>query len=250
MKALVVANWKMNPPTLKEAKALFDETKRMTGLLRGITAVVAPPALFVRPLAEGVRKGRVAFAVQNAHFEADGAHTGEIAMQQAHDCGATYVLIGHAERRELGETNDDTRKKIAAALSVGLTPILCVGEKSREGGAEHFNFVREQLRTALADVPEKKLSKVVVVYEPLWTIGKDSTMQPRDMHEMSIFIRKVVVEKFGDAGHSLTILYGGSVDASSAPTMLRDGDVKGLLVGRASWKADTMTELLRAINDA
>ncbi|MFZ2886436.1 MAG: triose-phosphate isomerase [Minisyncoccia bacterium] len=247
MKSLIIANWKMNPATFKEAKSLFEDTKHMTGLMKNVTVVVAPPALYLRPLADGLRKGRLTLAVQNAHFEANGAHTGEISMQQARDAKAEYVLIGHAERRAMGETNEETGKKVAAALATGLTPVLCIGEKMREGGAEHFNFVREQLHTALTG-SEGKLAKIIIVYEPLWVIGKDSAMKPRDMHEMSIFIRKALVEKFGDIGHKVTVLYGGSVDATSAPLMLQDGDVKGLLVGRASWRGDTFAELLRAVN--
>ncbi len=250
MKALIVANWKMNPQTFKEAKTLFDETKRMTGLVRGISVIVAPPTVFVRSLAEGLRKGRVEFAVQNAHFEPSGAHTGEISMPQAREAKATHVIIGHAERRMMGETNDDTRKKVSAAFAAGLTPILCVGETSRGTGAEHFTFVREQLHTALADVALSKISKMIIAYEPVWAIGGKTAMQPRDMHEMSIFIRKAVVEKFGETGHNMKILYGGSVDATNVGAMLRDGDVKGILAGRASANTATMTELLRAVNEA
>jgi triosephosphate isomerase len=246
MKTLVIGNWKMNPGTFKEAKKLLEGIKKAASTAKKISVVVAPPTVFLKELA--ARKGKVAFAVQNAHFETGGAHTGEISMLQARDCNAVYVIIGHAERREKGETDEDVRKKVAAAIQVGLTPVLCVGEKSREGDAEHFMFVREQLLTALTDVTEKKLTSVVIVYEPLWTIGKTATMSPRDMHEMSIFIRKTMVEKFGGEGHKVAILYGGSVDATNARAMLLDGDVKGFLVGRASWKAETFGELLKAVN--
>lgn len=248
MKALVIGNWKMNPPTLKEAKKLLADTKKGAAVARGVQVVIAPPAVFLRSLAEG--RGRVTFAVQHAHADAGGAHTGEISMLQARDAKASYVIIGHAERREAGETDDDVRKKVVAALTAGLTPVLCVGEKSREGDGEHLAFVREQLRTALADIEAKQLSKLIIVYEPLWTIGKTTTMQPREMHEMGIFIRKTLVEKFGDAAHKITILYGGSVDASNAVAMLHEGDVKGFLVGRASWNGKTFTELLQTISKA
>jgi triosephosphate isomerase len=250
MKALVVGNWKMNPATYKEARALFDETRRMVGLLRGVSVIVAPPAIFLRDLTMGLRKGRVAFAVQNAHYESSGAHTGEISLPQAKDSKATYVIIGHAERRAAGESNDDTRLKVGAALAAGMTPILCVGEKTREQGAEYFAFVREQLRTGLPEDAAKKIAKVIIAYEPVWAIGAPKPMQPRDMHEMGIFIRKTLVEKFGDQGHKTTILYGGAVDASNAGTMLREGDVKGFLVGRASSQVQSMTELLRAVAEA
>jgi triosephosphate isomerase len=249
MRTLVIANWKMNPASLKEAKKLLTETKKAAVSARGVSVVVAPPAIFLSALTSG-RKGRVSFAAQHAHFEAGGAHTGEISMGQARDAKASYVIIGHAERREMGETDDGVRKKVAAALAAGLTPILCVGEKNREGDGEHLAFVREQLRVALADVAEKDLTKIVIVYEPLWTIGKTTTMKPREMHEMSIFIRKTLMEKFGDAARKATILYGGSVDASNAAIMLREGDVKGFLVGRASWDAKTFGALLKACANA
>ena len=249
MKSLIVANWKMNPKTLKEAKSLLEETKHLASLLKKVTVVVAPPSIFLATLAGG-RKGKVAFAAQNAHYELSGAHTGDISMGQVKDAKASYMLIGHAERRELGETDDDVRKKVDAAFSAGLTPIVCVGEKSRDASAEHFAVVRGQLRTGLSEDAGKKLSKIVIVYEPLWTIGQPKAMEPRQMHEMSIFIRKTLVERFGEAGHHVTILYGGSVDATNAGDMMQSGDVAGLLVGRASVDKQEFIELLRTVAEA
>ena len=130
MKSIVVANWKMNPPTFRAAKKLLEVTKK-SAERSGALIVVAPPAIFLRELRQLYRGKRLAYAVQNAHFEGSGAYTGEISLQQAHDAGASYVVIGHAERRAMGESEDDTRKKVAAALARSMTPILCVGEKSR-----------------------------------------------------------------------------------------------------------------------
>ena len=248
MKSLIVANWKMNPTTFREAKKLFEETKHMMGLLKNVSVVVAPPAIFLRELAAGSRKGRISFAAQNVHYEPRGSFTGEISIPEVKDAKAEYVIIGHAERRAMGETDDDVRRKVSATLDAGLTPILCVGERTRTANAEHFNFVREQLRAGLANV-DKRIAKVIVAYEPIWAIGATAAMRPHDMHEMSIFIRKSVVEKFGEAGHSIKILYGGSVDGKNAGTMLTHGDVKGLLVGRASVDIQAFTELLRACSD-
>ena len=250
MKSLIVANWKMNPKTFKEAKKLFDETKRLTGLLKGVSVVVCPPAVFLRDVAAGRRKGRVSFGAQNVHFEAQGSYTGEISVAQVKDVKATYAIIGHAERRAIGETNDEVRKKVDAALSARLTPILCIGEKSRDQSADHFNFVREQLRTGLSEDAGKKLSKIIIAYEPVWAIGATKAMEPRQMHEMTIFIRKTLVERFGEAGHSTKILYGGSVDGENAGDMMRNGDVVGLLVGRASVDIQALTGLLRACAEA
>lgn len=245
-RVLVVANWKMNPATFREAKKLLDSTKKAAEKAK-VSVVVAPPAIFLRELAGKSRGKRISFAGQHAHFEAGGAHTGEISMGQLRDAKAKYVLIGHAERRERGETNEDTKKKVAAALAAGLTPILCVGETKRTASGEYFSLIAQQLRDALAEVPAVRLSRIIIVYEPLWTIGKDMAMNPRDMHEMAIFIRKTIVDSYGEQGHSITILYGGSVDAASAPAMIRDGDVHGLLVGRASWNAVEFAHLLAAV---
>lgn len=247
MKSLIIANWKMNPATAKEAKKLFEETKRMAGFSKGVSVVVAPPTVFLRDVSGSLRGGKVALAAQNVHAEAVGSFTGETSIPQARDAKVSYVLVGHAERRAMGETNEDTRAKVAAVLAAKLTPILCIGEEVRTQNGEHFTYIKEQLRTGLADVAPSKISKIVIAYEPVWAIGGKTAMYPAQMHEMSIFIRKMIVEKFGDAGMNVTILYGGSIDARTAPAMMEGGDVKGLLVGRVSVDAKAFTELLRAL---
>ena len=261
-KILVVANWKMNPSSLKEAKKLFEATKKAAARSRKVSVVVAPPAVFLRELHKA--RGRLALAAQNAHFESAGHYTGELSMAQVRDAGAAYVLIGHAERRQMGETNEDTRKKIAAALRVKLFPIFCVGESKRGAGGEHFDVVRSQLRSGFGDVPLAALQRVIIVYEPLWTIGTDHTMAPRDMHEMSIFIRKCLGEMYlpapqrsaRQAGGALNsravppVLYGGSVDEKNVLPMLREGEVKGFLVGRASVDIPHMQALLETISSS
>lgn len=248
MKSLVVANWKMNPGTWKEAKKLFEETKRMSALLK-VPVVVAPPAIFLREIA-GLRPQKIGLAAQNVHFEQSGSYTGEVSAFQAKDAKAHYALVGHAERRALGETNDDVRKKVTTLLALEMMPILCLGEHVRDDEGSHFTFVREQLLTALHDVPQQKIAKVIIAYEPVWAIGATETMRPHDMHEMSIYIRKALVEKYGDAGHKPMILYGGAVDGTNVGAMLEHGGVKGFLVGRASVDAKRLAELLRAMKEA
>lgn len=250
MKSLVVANWKMNPATFKDAKKLFEATKKILDGAKSVSAIVAPPALYLRELRGSYTGARVSFAAQNAHFESHGAHTGEISLAQIKDARVQYCLIGHAERRAAGETNEDTGKKVVAALTLGITPIFCVGETKRSGSGEYFTFVKEQLRAGFASVPPAKVSKVVVAYEPVWAIGGDAAMSPRDMHEMAIFIRKTIVEACGEAGHKVKILYGGAVDETNVVDMMQHGDVHGLLVGRASQHAEKFSALIRALADA
>ncbi len=246
-KTIIVANWKMNPRTCREAKRLFEATKRAAEKAKHSSVIVAPPAIFLRELSGAYRGSRLAFAVQNGHFKALGAHTGETSLAQAKDARARYSIIGHAERRAEGETDDDVGKKVAATLALKMTPILCVGESARTEGGEQFDVVREQLRAGLADVSASALGRVLLVYEPLWTIGTKTTMAPSEMHQMAIFMRKCVVETHGGGGRSLKILYGGSVDEKNAGVMLRNGDVRGFLVGRASVNAVEFSKLLQAI---
>ncbi len=247
MKYLVVANWKMNPATWRDAKKLFEATKKAADHAKNITVVVAPPALYLRELRSRYKGKRVAFAIQHAHFEPKGPFTGEISLAQAKDTGVSYAIIGHAERRALGESNDDTRKKIATALAANITSILCVGENKRSSDGTYFTVIKEQLRIGLADVVPSQLKRIIITYEPLWTIGGNTTMSPRDMHEMVIFIRKTIVELCGEKGMKVKILYGGSVDETNAEAMLHNGDVHGLLVGRASEDAEKFSALMNSI---
>ncbi len=250
MKCLIVANWKMNPATWREAKALFDATRKAVDDTKKGTIIIAPPALYLRELKARYKGRRIFFAAQHAHAAESGAFTGELSMSQAADAGAQYVLVGHAERRERGETNEDTGKKVAAAFDKGLTPILCVGEKERSGAGDHYVTVKEQLRAALSSAPPASVKKVIITYEPLWTIGAQKAMSSREMHEMAIFIRKTIVEMCGEAGHKVKILYGGAVDETNVRDMLENGDVHGPLVGRASQNADKFAALMRAIGGA
>lgn len=250
MKSLVIANWKMNPRTLREAKHLFEATKKAADKARGVTVVVAPPAIFLHDLRGLYRGKRISFGIQHARSEPEGTFTGETSLLQAADAGATWVIVGHAERRAMGETDEDTRAKVASALALKMTPVLCIGEEVRDGSGEHFDVVKKQLKVGLADVPAPKLGKVVIVYEPVWAIGADTAMKPHNMHEMTIFIRKTLFEIYGKPGMSAKILYGGSIDDTNAPAMLREGDVQGLLVGRASADAVRFTKLLTAVEKA
>jgi triosephosphate isomerase (TIM) len=202
----------------------------------------------MRDVSSGAR-GRLSFGAQHVHTDAGGSFTGEISIPQVKDAKATHVLVGHAERRAMGETNEDVQKKIDAVFGAQLTPILCIGEKSRTG-FDYFAEVREQLRACIPENIGKKLSRIVIAYEPVWAIGAPVAMRPHDMHEMAIFIRKMLVEKFGTIGHAVTILYGGSVDTTNAVDMLKNGDVAGLLVGRASVDVHAFTALVRTVSEA
>lgn len=247
---LIVANWKMNPPTVADAKRLLEATKRAMGSSRSYDVIIAPPAIFLRELAKGYKGKRIQFAAQNMHWEPSGSFTGELSGRQVKDAGASYVLVGHAERRGMGETNDDVRKKMAMAAANNLKPILCIGESERRPDGEYWRVIGEQLVTALRDVPKNKLKDIVIAYEPVWAIGAPSPMQPEEMHGTTIYVRKVLGREHGRPGMQLPILYGGAIDETSAGAMLTDGYVEGLLVGRASVDGRQFARLLEAVRSS
>ena len=247
LRPIIVANWKMNPGSSKAARELFDASRRIADKAPGVSVIIAPPSLYLLPLSARYSGSKIKFAAQHA-LEGDiGAHTGDISMGQLKDAKIKVVIAGHAERRAAGESDDDTRKQVASALQKGLTPILCVGERERSASGEHFNFVRAQLRAGFGDVADDAAPKVIVAYEPVWAIGATQAMSPRQMHEMSIYIRKCVVELRGEKAANLKILYGGAIDDTSALPMMQGGDVAGLLIGRASTNAEEFALLITSL---
>jgi len=249
MKSIVVANWKMNPASLRDAKKLLESTRKVAEVAKNVSIVVAPPSLYLRELRAAYKGKRLSFAAQNAHFESEGSFTGETSLPQIRDARVTHVLVGHAERRAMGETDEDVKKKVHAALDAKFTPILCIGETSRSSGGEHYVYVRQQLSGALRDITPTKLASIMIAYEPVWAIGKDTSMGAREMHEMTIFIRKTIVDMHNGAGMNIKILYGGSVDEKNAADMLINGDVNGLLVGRVSTQAARFASLISVLAD-
>src|SRR3989344_6887475 len=172
-KYIVVANWKMNPPTLGDAKKVFQSTRTLAEKAANAVLIVAPPTIYLHPLTTLYKGKKVQFAAQNALEGAEGAFTGEISIAQIQNAKARYLLVGHAERRERGETNQDTTRKVAASLKSGITPILCVGEMKREQSGAHFTFVRDQLKAGFSLVEPSSAAKVIVAYEPVWAIGSE-----------------------------------------------------------------------------
>lgn len=236
---LVVANWKLNPKTLKEAEKLLSSYK----LPRGISVAVTPPAVFLQPLSKG-RKGKIAFGAQNVFFEKEGSFTGEISAGMVKDAGAVYVLAGHAERRALGESDEEIAKKVGAAVRAGLTAILCVGERERDEHGFYLNRLKEQLEKGLSEVSPALLKYVVIAYEPVWAIGASVAITPRDLQETALYLHKILHALFKDKGLVVPVLYGGSVSSENAAAFVEEGDVNGLLVGRESLKPGSFNAIL------
>ena len=245
-KKIIIANWKMNPLSEKEAEKLFTNIANNISNIKKTDIVICPPFLYLSKLKKISKK--INLGAQDAFWGSTGAFTGQISGEMLSNSGVKYVILGHSERRELGESNILINKKIKGALSFGLTSILCVGDKERDENHEYFNFVKTQIEECLDEIKKEQLSKMIIAYEPVWalstTVGrKDAT--PDDSREMSVFIRKILSDKFGVKTKMPRIIYGGSVNDKSCEGFLAKGGVDGALPGAASLNADKFLEIIR-----
>lgn len=251
--SLVVANWKMNPQSAAEAKEIYSGTRRAAIKYKKVTTVVCPPAIYLQEFSRLKSKG-VYLGAQNVFYEESGSYTGEISPYQVAGFGATHVIVGHSERRALGETDEVVNKKVLALHGAKLTAIICIGEAARDANGDYFALIRQELKTALKNVSKKNLLKnVVIAYEPIWAIGKSDAdaIKGSDMHEMSLFIRKVLMEIYKDKKiFSVPILYGGSVTPANAEEIYLGGEVDGFLVGRASLSVPDFAAIIKIVHDA
>ncbi|HEY4500647.1 MAG TPA: triose-phosphate isomerase [Candidatus Paceibacterota bacterium] len=232
---LIVANWKAYVEDFARAKKLFATSKKLAKA-GGVTVVLAPPAPLLGALA-AKNKSKVAFAAQDISVTTGGALTGEITAQAFAAAGATYAIIGHSERRSAGDTDAVVAKKLAHAITHGLTPILCVGENERDGEGRYLALVREELTLAMESLEPKERARVIVAYEPVWAIGKtaDSAIGPNDLTEMVLYIRKVLAELLpGKSSQRSLVLYGGSVEPGDIRDLAASSGVDGFLIGHSS----------------
>ena len=245
-KKIIIGNWKMNPLTLKEAEKLFSGVIKGISGIKKTEVVICPPFLYLEKLTK-IRTSKIKLGAQDSFYEDVGAFTGEISPVMLENAEIKYVILGHSERRVLGEANALINKKIKASIGAGLTPILCVGESVRDESHSYFNLVKTQLEECLDGVKKALIAKIIIAYEPVWAISstvdrKDAT--PADSLEMSIFIRKILSDKFGSDAGKTKIIYGGSVNEKDAEDFLKNGAVDGLLPGRASLDAKKFVEII------
>ncbi|MDO8566684.1 MAG: triose-phosphate isomerase family protein [bacterium] len=245
---VIVANWKAYVEDLAKAKKLFAMSKRLAAAT-GSRIVLAPPAPLLGALA--IRnKSAVAFAAQDVSATLGGAHTGEITAQAYATAGATYAVIGHSERREAGDTDAVIAEKLAHALAQGLTPILCIGERGRDGEGRYLGIVREELTRAIESLAPKDRAKIIVAYEPLWAIGGDAehAIGQNDLTEMALYIRKVLAELLpGKSSQHSLVLYGGSVEPGNIRDLAASSGVDGFLIGHATADPRTFSLLVRQL---
>ncbi|MEI6280774.1 MAG: triose-phosphate isomerase [bacterium] len=245
-KKIIIGNWKMNPLTSKEAEKLFTGVNKEISGVKKTEIVICSPFLYLNDLKKISKK--ISLGAQNAFAGDIGAYTGEVSTEMLYNLGVRYVILGHSERRAMGEKNTDINKKIKASLVAGLVPILCVGESMRDEEHSYFNLVKSQIDECLSGISKSSISKIIIAYEPIWAISstvnrKDATSA--DSLEMVIFIRKVLSDKFKGEASDTRIIYGGSVNEKDALDFLTNGGVDGLLVGRASLNAKKFNEIVK-----
>jgi len=236
--AVLAGNWKMNK-TASEASELIDELLIAVKDV-GCEVVICVPFTDIMVAVEKCAGTNIKVGAQNCHFEESGAFTGEISAGMLVESGVSHVIVGHSERRQyFAETDETVNKRARAAVSKGLTAIICVGEllEERETGVTEKVLLR-QTKAALSDMTAEDMKKVIIAYEPVWAIGTGKTATSEQAAEACGYIRDVIKDIFGeDISESLTIQYGGSMNPSNAAELLARDDVDGGLIGGASLKA-------------
>lgn len=251
-KKIVAGNWKMNK-TFEEGMALVTEVAGMVkDEYRGSAQVVIiPPFVHINAVSRMVADEANMFSgAQNCSNHESGAYTGEVSAAMIKSCGASFVIIGHSERRQyFNETNDWLARKTDAVLKQGLTPIYCCGEtlEEREAG-KHFEVLRTQVSEGLFHLEATDFSKVVIAYEPVWAIGTGKTATTAQAQEVHAFIRSLIAEKYNaTVADGITIQYGGSVKPENAAELFAAPDIDGALVGGAALQSRSFVDIIKAM---
>lgn len=237
MKKLIVANWKMNPLKGIEARRMFAAINKVAAGMKNVETVVCPPLIFLETLGTLVTTRACVIGSQDAFWEHAGAYTGQVSPDMVFNTKARYVIVGHSERRAMGETDEIVAKKLKSILQFPLIPILCVGEKLRDPDGGHIKFIRHQLKSSIQGLTPEEIPRLVIAYEPVWAIGNPKgPCSPAECREVVQVIRQVLADAVGStfAAKEIQVLYGGSVDAENCLSFMTDGLVQGVLVGRAS----------------
>ena len=247
-KNIVAGNWKMNT-TVPEGVKL---AKEVNAALEGITAkcdvVIGVPFTHLTAV-KAVIGEKLGLSAENCADKVKGAYTGEVSAAMVASPGATYVILGHSERRQYyGETAETLKDKVALALENGLTPIFCIGEvlEERENGT-YFDVIKAQVADSLFQLSAEDFGKIVLAYEPVWAIGTGKTATADQAQEIHAFIRGLISEKYGEqVADDTTILYGGSCKPSNAKELFEKPDVDGGLIGGAALDAESFMGIVTA----
>lgn len=249
-KKMIVANWKMNVVSEKDAVGLFNSIKSVVAKLDYTKMVCCPPHMYVNQVAQQVNHPNYRVGGQDAYPEESGSRTGETSVLMMKNSGAEYVILGHSERRHM-ETKSDVARKVTAVLEHGLTPIICVGEESRDKNWK--KNLQQQLKDVFNRVPKKEPENIIIAYEPIWAISSDKKNPATSTEYMEALdvIKKELQKIFKTvkAVEKIRFLYGGSLDDKNIEDFLRHAEVNGFLVGRVSHDPRILMTMFRLIED-
>lgn len=248
-KKIIIANWKMQldvAESLKQAKNIKSLIAKAK-IDKSTEIVLAPSFLALAEIAKVLQKSRIALAAQDAFIENKGAFTGEISLSDLKKLGCEYVIVGHSERRALGETDKIVNQKVKAVLKNQLTPIICVGETYDDRRENKQDFVvMHQVYQALHNIDPDPDQNIIIAYEPVWVIGTGQTISPKEAMHMSMVIHQAIVDiSERHRVDNIDIIYGGSVAADNVHEFTRLRSIKGALVGNASLEADKFVKLIK-----
>jgi triosephosphate isomerase len=242
---LIVGNWKLHPVTQSEAVKLAADVVQKTKKIENAHAGIAPPYPYLIPVEKKTGKSSVMLCAQDVSTANIGAFTGEVSILQLKDIGCEGIILGHSERRAMGEKDQSVREKMLLTLKHRMTPIVCLGEKKRDEKGDYLTFVEAQLTSLAEGVTAAQLKKVVIAYEPIWAIGTGKTATVEDVKEMQIFIESVLTKLYDrKTAKAIRLLYGGSVKPHNAAELHAGGGMNGFLVGGASLKAEDFAAII------
>ncbi|RCK81022.1 MAG: Triosephosphate isomerase [Candidatus Ozemobacter sibiricus] len=243
---LIAANWKMHK-TVQEAKSFVAALLPKIAAVRDRDVLICPPFPLIHAVDQARRDTPILLGAQNMYFADSGAFTGEVSGPMLKDLHCEFVILGHSERRWVfGETDELINKKVLAAITHGLIPILCVGEKIEEREQNLTEqVILNQLDLGIKNVPENVIGTMVIAYEPVWAIGTGRNASAKDAHDAIALIREFIHSRFGSgAADKLRILYGGSVKPENMATYMREEGIDGALVGGASLDPESFAKLV------
>ncbi|HJM83250.1 MAG TPA: triose-phosphate isomerase [Nitrospinota bacterium] len=247
-KLLIAGNWKLNNTIVQSAELVKDLLK-INCETHKIDIVVAPTFTAIKVVNDLLSKSSIKVAAQNAHWEENGAFTGEVSPQMVKEVGGQWVIIGHSERRQFfGEVEETVNKKVAACIKSDLKVILCIGESLEERQSGNtFDVLDRQLLGGLVGLDDNDMASIVIAYEPIWAIGTGNTASSEQAEEVHCYIREKLIGMYNQSVADLTrILYGGSVKPNNAGELLSKPNVDGALVGGASLLASDFCKIIDA----
>ncbi len=245
---VIAGNWKMNK-TIVESVSLVKELKDFVRGTKGVDIVVCPPFTSLWVVKEIINGTNIHLGAQNMYWETKGAFTGETSSLMLKDVGCEYVILGHSERRQyFKEASEEVAKKTKAALSVNLTPIVCVGEnlEERERGKTE-SIIEQEIKALFPKIDSTLAARIIVAYEPIWAIGTGRSSSSQDANLIIKFIRELFSSEYGSkVAERIRILYGGSVNPKNISEFINESDIDGALVGGVSLHALSFSQIVKA----